>query len=236
MADDSNKDALRAAILDLAKRTESLLSRQASDPGRRMLVALAGVPGAGKSTVSDALITELTARGNKDVAVVPMDGFHYTREILSTFDDAEVAFKRRGAPFTFDAKACVTLVKALKEAAVTKDGEADICITAPSFDHAAKDPVPEAIKISSRTRLVIVEGNYTLLRQNPWNEIAEVCDERWFVDAPVDTVRTRLAQRHLAAGIETSMSAAIARAEENDIPNGELIRSLLVKPDVVIEN
>lgn len=59
---------------------------------------------------------------------------------------------------------------------------------------------------------------------------------RWFVDAPVDTVRTRLAQRHLAAGIETSMSAAVARAEENDIPNGELIRSLLVKPDVVIEN
>lgn len=40
----------------------------------------------------------------------------------------------------------MTLVKALKEAAVTKDGEADICITAPSFDHAAKDPVPEAIK------------------------------------------------------------------------------------------
>jgi len=73
MADDSSKDALRAAIL-LAKRTENLLSRQASDPGRRMLVALAGVPGAGKSTVSDALITELTARGNKDVAVVPMVG------------------------------------------------------------------------------------------------------------------------------------------------------------------
>ncbi|KAG9191003.1 hypothetical protein G6011_09091 [Alternaria panax] len=236
MADEIRKDALRAAILDLAKRTENLLSRQASDPSCRMLVALAGVPGAGKSTVSDALITELAARGNKDVAVIPMDGFHYTREILSTFEDAEVAFKRRGAPFTFDAKGCVALVKALKKAPVTKEGEADICITAPGFDHAAKDPVQEAIKISSRTRLVIVEGNYTLLRQDPWNQIAEVCDERWFVDAPVETVRTRLAQRHLAAGIETSMSAAIARAEENDIPNGELIRSLLVKPDVVIEN
>lgn len=59
---------------------------------------------------------------------------------------------------------------------------------------------------------------------------------RWFVDAPVDAVRDRLAKRHLAAGIETSMSAAIARAEENDIPNGELIRSMMVKPDVIIEN
>ncbi|KAI4937239.1 uncharacterized protein J4E92_001969 [Alternaria infectoria] len=236
MPAESKVDGLRAAILDVAKRTENLLSRQATNPGHRMLVALAGVPGAGKSTVSDALVSELAARGIKDVAVVPMDGFHYTREILSTFDDAEVAFKRRGAPFTFDAEACVTLVKTLKEAPVTKDGEADICIPAPGFDHAVKDPVQDAIKISSRTRLVIVEGNYTLLKQDPWDQIAEMCDERWFVDAPVDTVRERLAQRHLAAGIETSMSAAIARAEENDIPNGDLIRSMMVKPDVIIEN
>jgi len=71
-------DALRAAILDVAKRTENLLSRQATNPGHRMLVALAGVPGAGKSTVSDALVSELAARGIKDVAVVPMVGANCT--------------------------------------------------------------------------------------------------------------------------------------------------------------
>jgi putative protein kinase ArgK-like GTPase of G3E family len=37
-----------------------------------MLVALAGVPGAGKSTVSEALLTELATRGMQDVVVVPM--------------------------------------------------------------------------------------------------------------------------------------------------------------------
>jgi pantothenate kinase len=52
----------------------------------------------------------------------------------------------------------------------------------------------------------------------------------------VDVVRDRLAQRHVAAGIETSKAAAVARAAENDIPNGELIRLLLVKPDVIINN
>ena len=36
----------------------------------------------------------------------------------------------------------------------------------------------DAIKIYSRTRLVIVEGNYTLLKQDPWDQIAEMCDER----------------------------------------------------------
>jgi pantothenate kinase len=95
--------------------------------------------------------------------------------VLSTFDNAEVAFRRRGAPFTFDAEGYVKLVKELKTTPVTTD---DLFITAPSFDHAAKDPVQEAIRIPSRTRLVVVEGNYTLLRQKPWEEIAQVCDER----------------------------------------------------------
>ncbi|KAF1944744.1 nicotinamide riboside kinase [Clathrospora elynae] len=236
MAKDFNVDTLPEAILDLVKRTEKLLSRQSSDPGQRMLVALAGVPGSGKSTVSQALLTELASHGIQDVAVVPMDGFHYTRKVLSTFEDAELAFRRRGAPFTFDAKACVKLVENLKATPVTMNEEAEFFMTAPSFDHATKDPRKNAINISSRTRLVIVEGNYTLLRQNPWDRIAEVCDEKWFVDALVQVVRDRLAQRHLAAGIENSMAAAIARAEENDIPNGELIRSLLINPDVIIEN
>jgi putative protein kinase ArgK-like GTPase of G3E family len=79
MFDEFKVDTLRAAILDVVKRTENLLSRQASDPGRRMLVALAGVPGAGKSAVSDALVSELAARGFQDVAVVPMVGANYNQ-------------------------------------------------------------------------------------------------------------------------------------------------------------
>ena len=72
MTNDSGVDTLPTTILDLVMRTERLLSRQASDPGQRMLVGLAGVPGSGKSTVSDALLAELAKRGIQDVAVVPM--------------------------------------------------------------------------------------------------------------------------------------------------------------------
>jgi pantothenate kinase len=69
----------------------------------------------------------------------------------------------------------VKLVKQLKTTPVITS---DLFIVAPSFDHAAKDPVLEGIRMPLRTRLVIVEGNYTLLKQKPWDEIAEVCDER----------------------------------------------------------
>jgi putative protein kinase ArgK-like GTPase of G3E family len=65
-------ESIMQPILDLAKRIETLLSRQASNPRQRILVAFAGVPGSGKSTVSHALLAELELRGVHDVVVVPM--------------------------------------------------------------------------------------------------------------------------------------------------------------------
>ena len=62
-------DTLVDTILQLTGRIEALLAQQTSG---RILVALAGVPGSGKSTVSQALLAELSARNIHDVAIVPM--------------------------------------------------------------------------------------------------------------------------------------------------------------------
>lgn len=72
MAKDLTVDTLQDTILNLERRIEKLLLRQASEPRQRILVALAGVPGSGKSTVSSALVTELKLRGVQDVVVIPM--------------------------------------------------------------------------------------------------------------------------------------------------------------------
>lgn len=73
MAKDVIAETLNTTILNLATRIEALLARQqSSDSPTRLLVALAGVPGSGKSTVSQALLSELAAKGLKDVVVVPM--------------------------------------------------------------------------------------------------------------------------------------------------------------------
>jgi pantothenate kinase len=124
----------------------------------------------------------------------------------------------------------------MKVMPVTTSDQPEQFLYAPSFDHALKDPVLNAIPVSSRNRVIILEGNYTLLDQKPWSEISELCEERWFVDAERELVKQRLATRHLLAGIETTAVAAEKRAEENDLPNGDLIRQLLIKPDVCIQN
>jgi pantothenate kinase len=39
------------------------------------------------------------------------------------------------------------------------------------------------LSLPSTNRLVIIEGNYTLLNQNPWSGVAKACDEKfeaWF--------------------------------------------------------
>lgn len=182
------------------------------------------------------------------------DGFHYTKAALSTFEDPDVAFRRRGAPFTFDSHSFLDLLLELKDLPVTLKNEPEEILFAPSFDHAQKDPVENGIAISSRNRVVIIEGNYTLLDDGPWRQISGLVDDRyvferiylvvcvclirdrWFVDVSPADALDRLVERHLQAGIETSREAAIARTLENDIPNGDLIRSLLIEPTIRIMN
>jgi adenylylsulfate kinase-like enzyme len=59
----------------LCRRIEALLAAKAvSDPDGRVLIALAGVPGSGKSTISSALLQALPKYSIDDVAVLPMVG------------------------------------------------------------------------------------------------------------------------------------------------------------------
>lgn len=162
------------------------------------------------------------AAASEPVAIaVPMDGFHLTRAQLSAMPDPERAHARRGAEFTFDGRAFLALVEALR-APVGGPGGVICC---PSFDHAVKDPVPDAIAIGPRQRILLFEGNYVCLDREPWRTAADAAhmDERWFVAVDEAVARARLIQRHVAAGIAADAAAAAARADANDLVNGREI-------------
>lgn len=98
--------------------------------------------------------------------------------MLATFKDPAMALRRRGAPFTFDADAFLNLVVSLRNTPVTRRDEPGLAIMAPTFDHAVKDPVANGISISSATKVVIIEGNYTLLNEAPWSKISQLVDDK----------------------------------------------------------
>ncbi|KAL4794013.1 P-loop containing nucleoside triphosphate hydrolase protein [Aspergillus venezuelensis] len=202
-------------------------------PFKRVIIALSGPPGSGKSTIAATVISRLNALATRPFAIaLPMDGFHYPKKYLDSMDDPAKAYARRGAHWTFDAKGVLTLIKALA-LSPTSGREREI-ITAPQFNHAVGDPVQGGIVVSPEISLVIVEGNYLAFNLPPWSEIGQYVDESWFVEVDGDVARRRLAQRHLDSGIEATMEAALNRVEANDIVNGEDIRRHLVEPQIVV--
>ncbi len=158
------------------------------------LIAIAGIPGSGKTTLCDVLKSRLP-----DAVVVPMDGYHLPRCQL----DVE-GMRRRGAQHTFDAASFRSDLTRLKQ---TRSG------WFPTFDHAEKDPRAGAIPVSPSVPLVIVEGIYVLMRD--W-KLESLFDLRVFLDCDLDVATERLTLRHVACGISNSTEEARHRALTND--------------------
>ena len=198
MADTSLPDLPASARL----RARELIKRSG-----RALLGLVGPPGSGKSTLAAALQAEFA-----DVAqVVPMDGFHLANVELERLGRRD----RKGAPDTFDSAGYVALLRRLL---VQDDGEV---VYAPEFRRAIEEPIANAIPIFARTQLVITEGNYLLLDEGPWAQVAGLLDEIWYVDVD-DSVRVhRLTQRHEQFG--RSAEEAAAWVAGTDEPNARLI-------------
>jgi pantothenate kinase len=168
--------------------------------------------------------------------LVGLDGWHLTRAQLSAMPDPKLAFDRRGVHWTFDPNSYLEFVKDLREPVVplpkdtarAQDGEEGRneedttkakVITAPSFDHAVKDPTPHAIHIFPNHRIVVIEGLYVLLSSHGWKEAAGLLDERWLVDVGVEEAKKRLVKRHVITGVAKDMEEAIWRADNNDMPS-----------------
>ncbi|KAF2709349.1 P-loop containing nucleoside triphosphate hydrolase protein [Pleomassaria siparia CBS 279.74] len=196
---------------------------------KRLLIAISGIPGSGKTTLAAMVSNRLnelhvkqfpgTSNGSPLAAFIPMDGYHLSRKQLDAMPDPVSAHQRRGAPFTFDGDSFFSLVKALRKPIAPES----CTLFAPSFDHSIKDPIANDIAIAPCVRLVVFEGNYLSLNKSPWKDAAALMDELWFVDVDFEVARKRLVYRHVRAGIAKDEQDAAKRADENDLVNGQEI-------------
>src|SRR3954470_41481 len=147
----------------------------------RRLLGLTGPPGAGKSTLADAVVAAL----GPAAVVVPMDGFHLSNDRLVELGLAD----RKGAPETFDRAGYVALLARLRDASAE--------VRAPRFHREIEASVPDEIVVPPTARLVVTEGNYLL----HWPDVRPLLDEVWYVDVADDARRVaQLVARHESFG------------------------------------
>ncbi len=187
---------------------------------KRFLIAIAGPPGAGKSTMADHIADALRARG-ETAAVLPMDGFHMDNAILIE----RGLLARKGIPETFDVRGFLDIIRAVRPA--------DQEVLVPVFDRSRELAIASARPITPEHRFIIVEGNYLLFSLGKWSELEGIFDYSIMLAPPIEVLEERLWARW--RGYKLSEEESARKVYENDLPNGRLILGNRRRADVTFE-
>ena len=183
----------------------------------RTVLGICGAPGAGKSTLSARLASQV---GDAAV-VVPMDGFHLHDDELARLGLAD----RKGGPETFDVAGYAALLVRVR-------ADSGTTVYAPEFDRSRELSVAGAIAVRPEHRLVITEGNYLLYGAPGWSEVRALLDEVWFVESDEGTRVERLVQRHVAHGKPPDLAHRWTMS--SDQANAELVSGTRDDADLVV--
>jgi pantothenate kinase len=192
--------------LKLETIVEDVLRR--AEGKSRFIIAIAGPPGAGKSTLAEALCDALVTRGEA-AAVLPMDGFHMDNGIL----EERGLLPRKGAPETFDVRGFLDIVSAVRQ------GGQEVLV--PVFDRSREIAIASARAIAPEMRFILAEGNYLLLNEAPWAKLSTSFDLTIFVGPSVAVLEERLRKRWQGYGLDAA--EIHAKLIENDLPNGKRV-------------
>ncbi|MEO3937652.1 nucleoside/nucleotide kinase family protein [Dermatophilaceae bacterium Soc4.6] len=191
-------EAVLAPLLDRA--AELVDDAQGQRP---VVLGVTGSPGAGKTTLAEALVAALVAGGPARpplvVSHLPMDGFHLADVQLARLGLAD----RKGAPETFDVDGYLAVLQRVRSGAGRP-------VYAPGFERDLEQPIAAAVVVEPSVRLVVTEGNYLLLDDPAWRAVRGAMDQVWYVDLDEDERLRRLVERHVAFGKEADEARAWA--------------------------
>ena len=162
---------------------------------RKIIAYLVAPPGAGKSTLAKFLEQLSRERSNEvePIRALGMDGYHYTAaymKITTVERDGEKILMNdiKGAPETFDID---LLVDKIREA--RQDGTSWNI-----YDRKIHDVLPDYWSVEED--ILLIEGNYLLLKEKGWTNVRVLGDYSVFIDADPELLRERLISRKIAGG------------------------------------
>ena len=162
---------------------------------RKVVAFIAAPPATGKTSLVKFL--EKLSRENIEISKVRalgMDGFHYPAEYLKANkilrDGQEILLNDiKGAPETFDVD---NVQEKLRE--VRQEGT-DWHI----YDRMLHDVVHNVLSVEDD--IILLEGNYLLLKDPRWTNIRVLADYTVFIKARPETLKERLISRKIQGGL-----------------------------------
>lgn len=194
------------------------LTRLQREKKRRLVVFLSAPPGVGKSTLTG--FWQMLSRQDtdlQDLQGLPMDGFHHFNSYL----DEHSLRHRKGAPDTFNLGLLQDYLADLKSPFPRW----------PSYDRNLHDPQQNAIEVVSP--IVVVEGNWLLLKEPGWQDLIRRCDYSIFIGSYIDYLKERLIARKMRGGV--SREDAERFFEQSDGPNVMRVLTNSRKADLTLE-
>ncbi len=216
-------ESIRDIFIPLLFRFEKLKKEK----GKRILVMLSAPPGAGKSTLCSFLEYLAKENGIEGITVIGMDGFHHYQDYLLNHktlrDEKEICMVDiKGAPITFD---LVKFKKRVKEVSEGKD------VGWPVYDRMTHNPKEDIIKVTGD--IVLLEGNYLLLKDEGWNELSDYADYTIKIEADIEDLRKRLVERKFASNHDYEKAKEFV--ERSDLYNARTVLQNSKDADLVLK-
>lgn len=193
----------------------------------RILVYLVAPPGVGKTTLS-MFLEDLSRDGQgEELQAIGMDGFHRYQAYLASHkmrrNGEEVSMVTlKGSPETFDdEKLRQKIIQLTKEENVMW----------PLYVRSIHNPVEDQIKVTKN--IVVLEGNYLLLKDKDWRDLKQYCDYSIFISTKLQYIEERLIARKMMGG--TSREDAYLFYKNSDAYNAQYILTHSQKADLMCE-
>ena len=191
---------------------------------RKVIAYLVGAPGTGKSTLA-SFLERLSRERQSEVDVIralPMDGYHFSAaymNITTVERDGKPVLMRdiKGAPETFDVDLLVDKIREVRQEGTDWN----------IYDRKIHDVLPDYWSVEDD--ILLIEGNYLLLKDAGWTNVRTLADYSVFLDVPRDILRERLINRKIQGGL--SREAAENFFEFSDSRNIERVLNNSAKAD-----
>ncbi|HEX9047095.1 MAG TPA: hypothetical protein VF988_08705 [Verrucomicrobiae bacterium] len=191
----------------------------------RVVVGIAGPTGAGKSVVT-TLFQELARQAQLPFAfaVVTIDAYHFPNSYLLSHLADGVALKQvKGRFDTYDVPALLRDLQAFTA------GET---VSFPAYSRKLHDPVPDQVRVTASSALLVLEGLWLLSDQGAWAPVRSLLDFCYFMDADKDRTRQMVLKRHMTGG--RTLDSAMKHYEEVDGRNSDLVQQTRSRADRVL--